>query len=134
MPILRLTFLPLLLLASCDSGGVEPIPGADRTVELHFQSFYTGQRAVATINGYRVFDGRLTTEAVLSLAEIAEIEVAGGEQRLRVSVAGFEATETFTVGDEPVYVGIRFQAPIDDPPVEFIGVRLDVTNERFIYD
>lgn len=129
-----LALLLSLLLVGCDSnGGIEPIPGADRTLELHFQSYYTGQHAVAEINGYRVFEGELTTNAVVGLAEIAEVEVADGEQRLRVSVAGYEATATFTVGDEPVYVGVIFQAPIDDPPIEFIGVRLDVSEEPFFY-
>lgn len=139
MRTLRLLSLFLIGLAAtgCDSsnsGGIEPIPGADRTLELHFQSWFTGERAVAHVNGYRVFEGELTTNAVLSLAEIAEVEVAEGEQRLRVTVAGYEATATFTVGDEPMYVGVIFQAPIDDPPIEFIGVRLDVSDEPFLYD
>lgn len=131
---MRILAFFLLLLVGCDSGGLEPIPGADRTIEFHFQNWFTGERAVAEINGYRVFEGQLTTNAVLGLAEIAEVEVAAGEQRLRVSVAGFSATETFTVGDEPVYVAVRFQAPIEDPPVEFIGVRIDVSDEPFLYD
>lgn len=138
---MRTRFLfPLLLIglatASCDSNdsrGIEPIPGADRPVELHFQSWFTGERAIAEINGYRVFEGELTTNAVIGLAEIAEVEVAEGEQRLRIAVAGFEATTTFTVGDEPMYVGIILQPPVDDPPVEFIGVRLDVSDEPFLY-
>lgn len=133
--MLRLLFAPLLLLtlAGCDSDSLETIPEADRTIELHFQSFFTGQRAVVEIDGYRVFDGSLTTDNRLSLAEIAEVEVASGSQRLTVEVGGYSAATTFDVGDAPVFIGIRFQAPIEDPPLEFIGVRLEVTEEPYLY-
>jgi hypothetical protein len=130
-----LLILLALAVASCDSDGLETIPDADRTIELHFQSYFTGQRAVVEINGYRVFEGRLTTSGDFSggFAEIAEVAVTEGTQEVRVIVNGYAATATFAVGDEPIYVGIRYQAPIDDPVVEFIGVRVEVSNEPYLY-
>lgn len=84
-------FALLLVLPACDGAAWE----TDERVALRvdIQSQFDDDRVRVEVGGVPVFDGRVTTEDVLSLAEIVEAQVPPGETTLRATVNGAARAE-----------------------------------------
>ena len=122
---MRLATLLVLLLAlpACDGAAWETDDRVALRVDI--QSQFDDDRVRVEVGGVPVFDDRVTTEALLSLAKIVEADVPPGETTLEATVNGGPsatlsldpaAPGVVVIGFDgrDVSVGLAEQAPLYD--------------------
>lgn len=119
VPVLALV---LAVLAGCDSAVVTP-PAGPESLRVDFQTVFDDDRVRVELDGALVFDGRVTTDGALSLAESVDLSIPEGAHDLRVEVGGASAEAAFVAGDI-VFVAVGY-----DP--ETRDVSLDLRSELF---
>lgn len=127
----------LIIAAGCQVLPVENEPecsNCDRSFEVHINSNFDNDRVRIEIDGLTVFNERVTTNPVLSLAEIIELKRPAGVHRIRVVVNGSKAGEkTFSL-DQKLYIQVRFY-PEAIPDLNIPeGVSIYVSEIQPMYD
>ena len=114
----------LLVLPACDAAGFwetqERVP-----LRVDIQSEFADDRVRLEVGGVPVFDDRVTTEAVLSLAEIVRSNVPPGRTTLTVLVNGEAETALELDPASGEVVAVRFDGS---------AVSAELLDEAPLYD
>lgn len=132
-----LLVLFLVLVSGCEPFGVDPCacsPEFQLDLEVHLGSDFNDDRVRVAIDGREVFDDRVTTNHVLSLAEVIELQRPPGRYRIDVQVNhDHQAWTTFDL-DRPLFVGVGYHVePIPRYNIA-AGIAIHVTDTRPVYD
>ena len=82
-------------------------PSGPESLTVDFTTRFNDDLVRVELDGVLIYEERLTTTDVLSLAERVAFSIPEGEHRIRVEVAGRASAATFEAG-ETVFVGIRY--------------------------
>lgn len=105
-----------------------------RAFEIHLQSYFRGESVRIEMDGQPLFNKAVTTNPVLGLAEIINLEKPVGEHHIKVVVNDAEERETNFVLDCKLYVGIRYSRDAIPEPNISKGVRIEITDSPYIYE
>ena len=97
----------LSLLAGCDSAD-PTAPLGPESLTVDFTTHFDDDLVRVNLDGVLIYEERLTTADVLSLAERAAFSIPEGEHRIRIEVEGrASAAATFEAG-QTVFIGVRY--------------------------
>ena len=103
-------------------------------LEVHLNNSFNDDRVRVKIDGHEVFDGRVTTNYVLSLAEVIQLTKSSGSHEIEVQVNDGDPSSTTFDLDHPLYILVRYY-PEDLPTYNIQeGIYFDITEERPMYD
>lgn len=124
----------LVLGAGCELLPVNSSSPNAQAFEVHLQNNFDEDRVRVEIDGEVVFNDRVSTDYLWSLAEVVVLKAPEGKRRLRVVVNGSEEGKAQFNLDKKLYIGVRYyKEPI--PSLEIPeGIVMDVSEEEFIYD
>ena len=113
---MRLHLAPLVLaaflVAGCDSTGIT-LPSGPQPLTVDLTARFDNDLVRIELDDELIYEERVTTEDVLSLAARATFEIPEGRHRVRVEVGGrASASAEFTAG-ETVFVSV-FHDPGED--------------------
>lgn len=137
MRLLALLLPFIVVLSGCGFVDLDPSGGTTGValdLEVHLTSQFNDDHVRVAIDGREVFDERVTTVDVLSLAEVVELKSSSGRHRIDVDVNGsYHASERFYL-DRPKYAIVRFyKEPLPRYQISE-GILIDVTDRRPVYD
>lgn len=125
----------LLLAHGCgflDPDSCSCSPAYEIDLAVHLGSWFQDDLVEVAIDGKTVFDQRVTTLDVLSLAKIIELKYQPGLHHLEVTVNGLAQETTTFYLDRPLYALVSyFEEPLPDRPA---GVHITVTATPPVYD
>lgn len=105
-----------------------------QSFEVHLNSQFDNDRVQVRIDGREVFDERVTTLDVLSLAHILKLERPAGPHLLEVVVAGRTRADTTFYLADPQYIQVWYADPANASVMGHTGIRLEISRERPLYD
>ena len=120
-------FIIITLVAGCsddvNSTNTEPT----EQLRIDLQSGYSDTQVKIFLDNYTVFDDKVSTNDVVSVAAIIPLEVNAGTHYLKVTVNNLLTKETlFTIGDK-LYIGVNY-SPSN------LNVMFNFSDSAFLYD
>lgn len=114
--------------------GIRPDDLNQIELEIHLTNSYEDDRVRVRLDGREVFDGRVTTDYTVSLAEVIHLKESAGPSEIEVLVNNTHSASTTIDLDEPLFVQVQFYR--DDLPHFRIveGIFFTVLRERPLYD
>lgn len=109
---LCLAIAALSLLAACDSVG-PAAPSGPESLTVDFTTHFDDDLVRVELDGVLIYEERLTTADVLSLAERVVFSIPEGEHRIRIEVAGQASAATFEAG-QIVFIGVGYDPEEQD--------------------
>lgn len=102
--------------------------------EVHVKNNFQNDHVRLAIDGMVVFDERVTTNYVWSLAEIIKLKRPMGTHQVKVVVNGSEQGESTFELDRPLFIHVRYYSkPIPELSIPK-GVLVEVSEQRPMYD
>lgn len=140
--MLRRTVRYLLIASLLAAPGCEIItPDAESAcaecrddLQIHLRNSFENDRVRVKLDDNVVYNGRVTTDDVWSLAEIVELRPRPGRHVLDVMINGsYKASETIDL-DRPTYVHVHFN-PETIPALGIQeGIVVNISDQRPMYD
>lgn len=86
--------------------------------EVHLLAHFDNTPVQIQIDGEEVFDSTASTNYILGVAEMIELDIEQGEHTISTTIEGFQKDSTFTVADTLVVL-IEYNAD-DFPAIQFL--------------
>ncbi len=102
--------------------------------QIHLNNNFDDDYVRVEIDGKPVFNKRITTDYVWSLAEIIELERPEGTHQIKVVVNENEEAERSFVLDDKLYIYVRYYHKLLPRLNIPQGVKIDFTNRPPMYD
>lgn len=120
-------FIIITLVAGCsddvNSTNTEPT----EQLRIDLQSGYSDTQVKIFLDNYTVFDDKVSTNDVVSVAAIIPLEVNAGTHYLKVTVNNLLTKETlFTIGDA-LYIGVNYSS-------SNLNIMFNFSDSAFLYD
>lgn len=102
--------------------------------EIHLNNNFDDDYVRIEIDGKPVFNKRITTDYIWSLAEIIELERPEGTHHINVVVNGNEEGKRSFELDDMLYIHVRYyHEPLPDSNISE-GIKIDFNTEPPMYD
>lgn len=105
--------LPVALVAGCDTTAITT-PSGPESLTVDFTARFDRDLVRIELDGEPIYEERVTTEDVLSLAARASFEIPEGWHQFRVQVGGRASAATEFYAGEVVFVSVFFDPDEDD--------------------
>ncbi len=135
---LHVAFFAILIIASgCEllSPVAEPeCATCEQAFEIHLNNNFDNDRVHVEIDGKVIFDERITTDYVWSLAEIVKLKRPMGTHHIKIVVNGSEEEKRTFELDRLLFIHVRYY-PEAIPDLSIPrGVVIEVSEIRPMYD